>query len=96
MLLINTIYVHDRHKYYYYFNVVKHVRKKLSRDTRLLLRLKIAGGGGGGGALKKMAPRVGRLEKCFGNSCEKSRFYAKKSYFFQSAPELSKSFERFL
>jgi hypothetical protein len=33
--------IHNRHKYYYYFNVVKQVRKKLSRDTRLLLRLKI-------------------------------------------------------
>ena len=25
----------------------------------------------------------GRLENCLGISCEKSRFYAKKSYFFQ-------------
>jgi hypothetical protein len=25
----------------------------------------------------------GRREKCWGISCEKSRFYAKKSYFFQ-------------
>ena len=40
-------------------------------------------GGGGGGALKKIAPSGGRRENCWGISCEKSRFYAKKSYFFQ-------------
>ena len=36
---------------------------------------------GGGDALKKIAPSRGRREKCWGISCEKSRFYAKKSYF---------------
>jgi hypothetical protein len=36
-----------------------------------------------GGALKKIAPSRGRREKCWGISCEKSRFYVKKSYFFQ-------------
>ena len=36
-----------------------------------------------GGALKKMAPSEGRRENFWGTSCEKSRFYAKKSYFFQ-------------
>jgi hypothetical protein len=35
-----------------------------------------------GGALKKIAPSGGRCENCWGISCEKSRFYAKKSYFF--------------
>ena len=40
-------------------------------------------GGGGGGALKKNASSGGRREICWGISCEKSRFYAKKSYFFQ-------------
>jgi hypothetical protein len=35
------------------------------------------------GALKKIAPSGGRREKFWGISCEKSRFYAKKSYFFQ-------------
>jgi hypothetical protein len=35
----------------------------------------------GGGALKKIAPREGRREHFWGISCEKSRFYAKKSYF---------------
>ena len=34
-----------------------------------------------GGALKKIAPSRGRRENCWGISCEKSRFYAKKSYF---------------
>ena len=33
--------------------------------------------------LKKIAPSGGRRENCWGISCEKSRFYAKKSYFFQ-------------
>ena len=37
----------------------------------------------GGGALKKIAPSGGRRENFGGISCEKSRFYAKKSYFFQ-------------
>jgi hypothetical protein len=39
-------------------------------------------GGGGGGTLKKIAPSGGRHENIWGISCEKSRFYAKKSYFF--------------
>ena len=34
-----------------------------------------------GGALKKIAPNGGRRENCWGISCEKSRFYAKKSFF---------------
>jgi hypothetical protein len=34
-----------------------------------------------GGALKKIAPSGGRRENFWGISCEKSRFYAKKSYF---------------
>jgi hypothetical protein len=36
----------------------------------------------GGGALKKIAPSGGRRENFWGFSCEKSRFYANKSYFF--------------
>ena len=34
-----------------------------------------------GGALKKIAPSGGRREHFWGISCEKSQFYAKKSYF---------------
>ena len=34
-----------------------------------------------GGALKTIAPSGGRREHFWGISCEKSRFYAKKSYF---------------
>jgi hypothetical protein len=34
-----------------------------------------------GGALKKIAPSRGRRENIWGISFEKSRFYAKKSYF---------------
>ena len=37
----------------------------------------------GGAHLKKIAPSGGRREIFWGISCEKSRFYAKKSYFFQ-------------
>ena len=44
----------------------------------------------GGGALKKIAPSGGRREKFGGISCEKSRFYAKKSYFFQLRREARK------
>jgi hypothetical protein len=36
---------------------------------------------GGGSALKKIAPSRGRRENFWGISCEKSQFYAKKSYF---------------
>ena len=36
---------------------------------------------GGGAALKKIAPSGGGREIFWGISCEKSRFYAKKSYF---------------
>jgi hypothetical protein len=35
-----------------------------------------------GGHLKKIAPSGGRREHFWGISCEKSRFYANKSYFF--------------
>ena len=34
------------------------------------------------GALKKITPSGGRLENCWGISCEKSRFYAKKIIIF--------------
>ena len=44
----------------------------------------------GGGALKKIAPSEGRRENFEGISCEKSRFYAKKSYFFQLRREARK------
>ena len=36
-----------------------------------------------GAHLKKIAPSGGRRENFWGISCEKSRFYGKKSYFFQ-------------
>ena len=37
----------------------------------------------GVGALKEIASRGGRREKCWDISCEKSRFTPKNSYFFQ-------------
>jgi hypothetical protein len=37
----------------------------------------------GGGALKKNAPSGGRRENFGGISCDKSRFYAKRSFCFQ-------------
>ena len=42
----------------------------------------------GGGALKKNAPSGGRREHFWDISCEKSRFYAKNSYFFQLRREV--------
>jgi len=36
-----------------------------------------------GGSLKNIALTGGRRENIWGISCEKSRFYAKKSYLFQ-------------
>ena len=47
-------------------------------------------GGGGGAALKKIAPSGGRRENIWGISCEKSRSYDKKSYFFQLRREARK------
>ena len=44
----------------------------------------------GGGHLKKIAPSGGRRENIWGISCEKSRFYAKKSDFFQMQREARK------
>ena len=46
--------------------------------------------GGGGGALKENAPSGGRRENFWGISCEKSRFYAKKSDLFQWRREARK------
>ena len=43
-----------------------------------------------GDALKKIAPSEGRRENIWGISCEISRFYAKKSYFFQLPREARK------
>jgi hypothetical protein len=40
----------------------------------------------GGDALKKIAPSRGRREHFWGISCEKSRFYAKKSFFSNFRP----------
>ena len=37
----------------------------------------------GGGKFLKIAPSGGRREKFWGISCEKSLFFAKKSYFFK-------------
>jgi hypothetical protein len=39
--------------------------------------------GRGGAHLKQIAPSGGKRENVWGNSFEKSRFYAKKSYFFR-------------
>ena len=50
----------------------------------------------GGGALKKIAPSGGRRENFWGISCEKSRFYAKKSYYFQLRREARKFFGYFV
>jgi hypothetical protein len=44
----------------------------------------------GGDALKKIAPSGKRCENFWGISCEKSRFYAKNSYFFQLRRETRK------
>jgi hypothetical protein len=49
-----------------------------------------------GGALKKIAPSGGRREHFWGISCEKSRFYAKKSYFFRLRREARKFLRYFV
>ena len=54
----------------------------IGTDQGRIQDFKLGGGGGGGGALKKIAPSRGRRENFWGISCEKSRFYAKKSNFY--------------
>jgi hypothetical protein len=49
-----------------------------------------------GGALKKIAPSGGKREHFWGISCEKSRFYANKSYFFQLRREARKLLRYFV
>jgi hypothetical protein len=49
-----------------------------------------------GGALKKITPSGGRRENFGGISCEKSRFHAKKSYFFQLPREARKFLRYFV
>jgi hypothetical protein len=49
-----------------------------------------------GDALKKIAPNGGRREKCWGISCEKTRFYAKKSHSFQLRREARKMLGYFM
>ena len=49
-----------------------------------------------GGALKKIAPSGGRREHFWGISCEKSRFYANKSYVFQLPREVRKFLRYFV
>ena len=63
-----------------------HIPRDFSVDLQGRIQdFKLGGGGGGGGgrALKKIGPSGGRREHFWGISYEKSRFYAKKSYFFQ-------------
>ena len=50
----------------------------------------------GGGVLKKIGPSGGRRENFWGISCEKSRFYAKKSFFFQLPREARKFLRYFV
>ena len=63
---------------------------KLKKKNTILVQGRIQDFKLGGGALKKIAPSGGRRENCLGISCEKSRFYSKKSYFFQLRREARK------
>ena len=61
-------------------------RKSTKGQTTIYKTVRITGADPGfqvrgGGALKKIALSEGSREKFWGISCEKSRFYAKKSYF---------------
>ena len=64
---------------------------KIKQENRISPRLPMHKGAGAdpgfqvrGRALKKIAPSGGRREHFLGISCEKSQFYAKKSYFFSN------------
>ena len=61
--------------------IVGRVWRYQSGNTFLIYQGRIQDFKLGGGALKKIAPSGGRRENFWGISCEKSRFYAKKSYF---------------
>jgi hypothetical protein len=71
-------------------NASPHVRQTFLNDVFTFLtevgnagRVVNTGTSSGGGALRKIAPSGRRREIFWGISCEKSRFYTKKSYFFQ-------------
>ena len=75
------------------FQSIKRVSEKITNKPKILRRSgegvkgRCSGADPGfqvrGGALKEIAPSGGRLENFWGISCEKLRFYAKKSYFSQ-------------
>jgi hypothetical protein len=70
------------------------------KSFNLLKRMRIAGADPGfqvrGGALKKLRRAEGGAKFYLGISCEKSRFYAKKSYFFQLRREARTFLEYFV
>jgi hypothetical protein len=69
--------------YYYLFLIVHWLMIDHCLQGRIQ-DFKLGGGGWGGGARNKIFCNCGgRHEHFWGISCEKSRFYAKKSYFFQ-------------
>ena len=70
---------------------IRHTRQRKTKQKHKIYVLdiinfrggsRISSWGGAGGALKKIVPSGGRHNFFWGISCEKSRFYAKKSYFF--------------
>ena len=63
---------------------------------RLLIYVHIIYRGGSRISFKKIAPSGGRSEIFWDISCEKSRFYAKKSYFFQLQREAWQFLEYFV
>ena len=94
--LTNRLSIAYHQKLYKYINVVVSIRKwpvrvshifnKLfSWRNRSTLTTRNRGGSrisSKGGALTKIAPSGGMRDNFWGISCEKSRFYPKKSYFF--------------
>ena len=87
--------IRKRAKRIRFVNKILHTQRTLRLSNAILLRninltiygYKTSGADPGfqvrGGALKKIGPSEGRRENFWGISCEKSRFYAKKLYFFQ-------------
>jgi hypothetical protein len=71
MILLYILKLNFKRSYLYRINNPTTLQRRI-QDFKL-----------GGGTLKKIVPSGGRLENFWGISCEKSRFYAKKSYFFQ-------------
>ena len=87
--LLDTLRTNNPHLYWSNNYLIERCYKLIKQDNMYLKPSRSSQGRiqdfklGGGMGNKKIAPSGGGRENCWGISCEKSRLYAKKSYFFQ-------------